>query len=341
MDAVVRYRRRALPGAGVVLRARGAVAVLVLSAGLVAPCAAEPVTGALSAAGGRPASAVDLKSLLSPPAPGRGGAFDPTCATPPSGTGPAPNVSFKPRSPDRACLVGVAEAEKIRLKLNSQFVDVRSPAEYERARIADSINIPLHLVKTKPFLRTVNVVLVDHGRGSAELAQYCLQLKEAGFRSVAVLDGGLYAWQQAGKPLAGDPQAQARLDRMSAAELFAERLYTGWLVVDATTKGIPADLRKWLPGNIAPARHKAASEQAAAIRSLVARQRQANPRLNVLVVADADARYERLEAALSKGRPGPLLYLDGGLTAYRAYVERQVAMWAQQHQPPRFPSCRG
>lgn len=313
-----------------------------LFAGLISPCAAEPGANAFSAAAGRPASAVDLKSLLSPAPPVRNSAPDPNCAAPGAdiAAAPAPNVSFKPRSPDRACLVSLAEAEKIRLKSNSQFVDVRSPADYERARIADSINIPLHLVKTKPFLRNVNVVLVDHGRASAELAQHCRQLKEAGFRSVAVLDGGLYAWQQAGKPLAGDPMAQARLDRMSAGELFAERLYTGWLVVDVTAKGIPADLRKWLPGNIAPARQKSASEQAAAIRALVARQRQANPRLNVLVVADSDARYERLDTALAKGGTGPVLYLDGGVSAYRAYVNQQVAMWAQQNQPPRFPSCR-
>lgn len=314
---------------------------VVLFAGLIVPCAAEPGANAFSASG-QPASAIDLKSLLSPAPPVRNVAPDPNCAAPVGDrtASPAPTASFKPRSPDRACLVSLAEAEKIRLKSNSQFVDVRSPADYERVRIADSINIPLHLIKTKPFLRNVNVVLVDHGRGSAELAQHCRQLKDAGFRSVSVLDGGLYAWQQAGKPLAGDPMAQARLDRMSAGELFAERLYTGWLVVDATAKGIPADLRKWLPGNIAPARQKTANEQVAAIRALVARQRQANARLNVLVVADSDARYERLDTALAKGNTGPVLYLEGGLSAYRAYVNQQVAMWAQQNQPPRFPSCR-
>jgi rhodanese-related sulfurtransferase len=314
---------------------------VLLLASLISPSSADPLTPAFSASG-QPASAIDLKSLLSPAPPVRNAAPDPNCAAPAGDrtASPAPTASFKPRSPDRACLVSLAEAEKIRLKANSQFVDVRSPADYERTRIADSINIPLHLVKTKPFLRNVNVVLVDHGRGSAELAQHCRQLKDAGFRSVSVLDGGLYAWQQAGKPLAGDPMAQARLDRMSAAELFAERLYTGWLVVDATAKGIPADLRRWLPGNIAPARQKTATEQAAAIRTLIARQRQANARLNVLVVADTDTRYERLDTALAKGNTGPVLYLDGGLGAYRAYVNQQVAMWAQQNQPPRFPSCR-
>ena len=63
-----------------------------------------------------------------------------------------------------AVLQGLSSEQKIVL------VDVRGRKEFNRFRIPGSINIPLHFIKTKTFLRTKSLVLVNEG--------YCYACKE-------------------------------------------------------------------------------------------------------------------------------------------------------------------
>jgi len=232
-------------------------------------------------------------------------------------------------------------AEKQRLKMDVRLVDVRSPAEFEQYRISESINIPLHLVKTKIFLKNAPIVLVNDGRSTAELEQVCQELRQGGFRQVTVLEGGLNAWHEHARPLAGDSFAQARLNRMSAAELSIERLYKDWLVLDVSTPGKFKDLRQWMPANVVVVSTKAGTDPAASMRALIAKHRKTNLQGRVLLVADDNQAYERLDARLQKGGAISTFRLDGGLTGYRAFISRQIAMWNQQNQPRRLPSCRG
>lgn len=250
-------------------------------------------------------------------------------------------ASFKPRNRDRSCLVTVAVAEKQRLKMDVRLVDVRSPAEFEQYRIAESINIPLHLVKTKSFLKNSPVVLVNDGRSTAEIEQLCQELRQGGFRQVTVLEGGLNAWRESARPLAGDTIALARLNRMSPQELSVERLYNDWLVLDVSTPGKFKDLRQWMPANVVVVSTKAGTDPAAGMRMLIAKYRKTNPQGRVLLVADDNQAYERLDARLQKGGTVSALRIDGGLTGYRNFISRQIAMWNQQNQPRRLPSCRG
>lgn len=250
-------------------------------------------------------------------------------------------ASFKTKNRDRACLITFAEVEKQRLKKDVRFVDVRAAVEFEQVRIAESINIPLHLIKTKSFLKNAPIVLVNDGRSSAELEQACQALRHDGFQQVTVLEGGLNAWRENSRPLAGDPFAQARLNRMSAAELSVERLYRDWLVLDVSTPGKFKDLRQWMPVNVVAVSTKAGVDLAASTRAIIAKHRKTNPQVRVLLVADDNQAYERLDARLQKGSAISTFRLDGGLTGYREFLSRQIAMWNQQNQPRRLPSCRG
>lgn len=253
----------------------------------------------------------------------------------------AATVSFKTKHRDRSCLVTLTEVEKQRLKKDVRFVDVRAAADFEQVRIAESINIPLHLVKTKSFLKNAPIVLVNDGRSSAELEQACQALRHDGFQQVTVLEGGLNAWRENARPLAGDPLAQARLNRMSAAELSVERLYKDWLVLDVSTPGKFKDLRQWMPVNVVAVSTKAGVDLAASTRALIAKHRTSNPHGRVLLVADDNQAYERLDVRLQKGTTISTFRLDGGLIGYREFLSRQIAMWNQQNQPRRLPSCRG
>ena len=86
---------------------------------------------------------------------------------------------------------------------NALVLDVRIAADYEKGHMLNARNVPLADLearvaefekhKTKPVL-----VVCDSGGQSARAAAI---LRKKGFEQLAVLGGGLGAWQQAGLPL--------------------------------------------------------------------------------------------------------------------------------------------
>jgi rhodanese-related sulfurtransferase len=69
---------------------------------------------------------------------------------------------FKKRNPAFATSV---ESVLRKLKGNEEMilVDVRKQDEFERFRITGSISIPLFAIKTKAFLKSIFLVLVNEG----------------------------------------------------------------------------------------------------------------------------------------------------------------------------------
>ena len=79
-------------------------------------------------------------------------------------------------------------------------LDVRSPAEFETARVPGSVNVPLHLVEKHAGLLAERldrqVVLVCQSGARAAQAQQ--RLAGAGAEHLHVLDGGVAAYRSAG-----------------------------------------------------------------------------------------------------------------------------------------------
>lgn len=109
------------------------------------------------------------------------------------------------------------------------WVDVRSPEAYELARIPSSLQIPLFAVKTKGFLRTRPVVLVDEGFGSSALEEACRKLRAEGFRQASIWYGGMNAWQRLGGRLEGS--ARSELGHVPPAAVREMDGANDWLVV--------------------------------------------------------------------------------------------------------------
>lgn len=249
---------------------------------------------------------------------------------------------------NRTCLVSLSATDKLRTQKNFSFVDVRSPVEFDRYRIADSINIPLHLVKTKEFLKKFPVVLVNDGRTTTELEKTCGELKLAGFERVSVLDGGLFAWTADKRKLEGDPVEELKLNRMSATELFEERSKPNWSVIDVSTLKKDKEIASWLPAKViaVPFNPKLKIDSITRISSVISQQRKKNPQGKLLLIADDDNAYEQIDARLSKSGvvASNVLRLEGGLKGYREHVKNQLAVWNQQNQqnqPRRYQACRG
>lgn len=251
-------------------------------------------------------------------------------------------LKLKSLSLNRVCLVPLSAIDKLRTQKDFNFVDVRSPAEYDRYHITGSINIPLHLVKTKEFLKKFPIVLVNDGRSTTELEKTCGELKQAGFGRVSVLEGGLFAWRANKRTLEGDPLAQTTLNRMTAGELIEEHSKPNLYVIDVSTPGKHNDLNAWLPAKIISVPIKTKGDSIARIASTILQQRKQNPQGMPLLIADNNDVYDRIDAGLQKsGVTLGILRLDGGIQGYREHVTRQLAIWSEQNKPRRYDVCKG
>ena len=103
----------------------------------------------------------------------------------------------------------------------SQFIDVRTPEEYNEGHAYRAVNIPLatlqqnfdRLEKDEPLF-----VICRTDNRSREAAKI---LADAGFRQVVVITGGTNQWQAAGMPMANEPRLNAgELDEQTASALI-------------------------------------------------------------------------------------------------------------------------
>ncbi len=88
------------------------------------------------------------------------------------------------------------EELKARVKeKNVQFIDVRTPAEYERYHIKQFKNIPLNLVKKQMGTLKKDqevIVICQSGMRSSNAAGHFIK---AGFEKVTNVQGGIGAWK--------------------------------------------------------------------------------------------------------------------------------------------------
>lgn len=100
-------------------------------------------------------------------------------------------------------LVPPATFEKEMAADNGQVIDVRTPKEYQGGHINGAVNMHVYdndFIKRLDTLdknKTVYVYCKAGGRS----AEAVTQMKSKGFVHIVELDGGMDAWNEAGKPV--------------------------------------------------------------------------------------------------------------------------------------------
>lgn len=86
-----------------------------------------------------------------------------------------------------------------------EILDVRTPAEYEKVRLARSVNIPLDRLDVARYLANRRsspdepIYVLCKGGTRARMA--CERFLEAGFQNVVLVDGGIMQWEACGLPV--------------------------------------------------------------------------------------------------------------------------------------------
>ncbi len=88
-------------------------------------------------------------------------------------------------------------------------VDLRGHSEFSRTHIANAMSIPAGVLHHKSWLKSRAIVLVDDGTGWGTTERLCHELREAGFGSVSILEGGMAGWHAVGGAVDGRPTSKS------------------------------------------------------------------------------------------------------------------------------------
>lgn len=209
-------------------------------------------------------------------------------------------------------------AELVLQKLNEKqeivLIDVRNNSEFRKFRIPGSINIPLFAIKTKSFLKSKPLVLINEGYSYSQLEQECMVLRNFGFKA-SILDGGIYHWKQTDSPLEGDVFAQRELNKILPQAFLIEKDYENWVAIDVSQKGIPEG--HYLFPVVTHIPYSNDSGQFISKLKSFVHKHSGDPFLSFLIYDTKGENYEKIEAVLQKTGVRNVFYLKGGLEAYK------------------------
>jgi rhodanese-related sulfurtransferase len=201
------------------------------------------------------------------------------------------------------------------------LVDVRSRENFERLHIPGSINIPPYAVKTKTYLKSSPVVLVNQGLYYTDLQNECRRLAERGFKA-SILDGGLPGWKRKGGQLVGNLFALDEMKAVSPRDFFRARNQENTLVVDisqqpSATSGGLVPYAKHIP--VLDSSNRSISD----LRKLLKKNKSFQ---TLLIFNEFGDQYDKAEKMMN--RMGlDAFYLQGGVAEYQKYLEGLMLSW--------------
>lgn len=229
----------------------------------------------------------------------------------------SPSKTVKKRNPAFA-ISAQAVFHKVRENQAITLIDVRGKDQFEGVHIPGSINIPLYAVKTKTYLKSAPVVLINEGYDYQPLERECASLRKAGFQAW-ILTGGLYYWRQKGGTLQGDHFKQGELNKVPPPIFYTEQAYEDWFIIDiAPTR--QAKVSSLMPRSIhIPFSHTNTAVFTSTLKQAMA-QRKGNPLRSLILFNEKGEGYETVERVLHKAGYSEVFFLKGGREAYEEFV---------------------
>lgn len=144
---------------------------------------------------------------------------------------------------DRDTSLYMSVTKAAQLYQNNQLivVDIRRAAEFELFRIPVSINLPLHQIKHKSMLKNRMLLIVNDGKVYSSVEKAVIELLDAGFKQVKILNGGIGLWNKKVKVIDGQSGQANRLRLLSVENFLGEMKHGPWLVIDVSEKAAAID----------------------------------------------------------------------------------------------------
>lgn len=212
------------------------------------------------------------------------------------------------------------------------LIDVRPQKEFERFHLRNSLNIPIHVLKTKPFLKNRNVVLIN-ARHHYLLVATAIALQQFGFSNTKVLQGGLLGWKKQGGDLEGDYFSYQYLDELPTREYQLLKHEGSWQIFVLTNQRA-TDTSVF--GTIAQIH--ITSDVDVIIKSI--EQPNENSIItdyDILIVTEDGRGYQNIRRLLEGSKAPMVYYLQGGVKGYEKYIQEQATL--NKPQGEKHPLC--
>lgn len=236
--------------------------------------------------------------------------------------------------PDFGCAISANEVRAQMTDPHVMLIDLRSAAEHQAFHIENSMSINLAGLQSKPYWRDKALILIGGGKLEEELYTSCARLKQAGYKQVHVLKGGMLAWLAQNQAVVGRPISPQQQARLSDAEFWQETQGDNALLV--ISKEHSAFQTEFPLSVILP------QVNAETLRTAVERRRKVvrSPKLmSVILIANADVSDEQIRNLQQLVLPETLLVYTEGREAYKRQVVIQKAIWSAQARGPKQPRC--
>jgi len=211
------------------------------------------------------------------------------------------------------------------------IIDVRESAEYSKGHIPGAINLSVAGLDARSFLSSKNLLLMNEGATEVELIRACRQLRENGFPSVRVLDGGLRAFSSyygTNSIVGGGGVTRA----ISARDLYIESQFRPVVILQSADSGVGGLLNRFEHGFVVE--DFPSPESLAQLISQVANSGVSNRDLLLVFVATRGVTYSGFkgwaDAIERSGFVGNLVYLDGGSVAYESFMRFKESVIEKQ-----------
>jgi Rhodanese-related sulfurtransferase len=188
------------------------------------------------------------------------------------------------------------------------IIDVRTPDQFEKIRIPSSINMPLFSVKTKQYLKSKLLILVNEGYNYSQLESECMKLRNGGFKAY-ILHGGLYYWVQNGAPLEGVISSKKSLNKISPPVFLTEKDYSNWIIVDVSSA---EKINEPLSGQFIFVPYTGNSDKFSSSLEKSLEKIKTDEFSLIMICNEKGEDYDKIEAILEKSKTNRIFFLEGG-----------------------------
>jgi len=219
------------------------------------------------------------------------------------------------------CLITIDQLKKI--PASRVLVDVRptSQAKINPLSNINSVNIPLHMIEHKQFLKNKPVIFVPIGAELRQLLITCAKLRQKGFKQTYVLKDGAQALQKNSK---NRIISAAKLGLISSKQLFVERFDRDWKIV-YVGGGEPGRISQYF--TVTKSRKK--NNLTKTVKKTVAGKNTTNKPQGVLIFDKDGANFANIRKQFKSANQPVVYYLEGGADSFNDFVHKQYLQTAK------------
>lgn len=239
----------------------------------------------------------------------------------------------------KSCGIGSEEVQRRLLSNSVVLIDTRPVNLFESYRIPGSLNLSPFEIKSKGFLKSKHLVIVDDSANLMEMGLLCYELKRQGFKKINFINGGIGSWEQ--KLVGRDVHSIDSwvFGKISPRKFVSLKSKMKWLVLDISND-VSDKSFKFINDDLKVTRFE--MEDANSLAEVKKHMTSfSNKSMHgFLVVSKNGERYSEVERYLKENSIKNIYYLDGGMEAYAKYmVEREVFLARLKRGPVRSKSC--